>query len=52
MDLGESKKATDQEIERENEVPGNSIFVLDNIDPAFADDLTIVTASEEPQRAE
>ena len=52
VDLGELKIATDQETERENAVPGNSIVVLDNIDPALADHLTIVTASEEPQRAE
>ena len=49
--LGEMKKDVDKQVEEENTNAG-MIKELENLDTAFADDLTMMAAAQDPRRAE
>ena len=50
--LAESKKESDKQIEAENNETEEDNIILDNLDTAFADDLTLLATSKDPKRAE
>lgn len=50
--LAKAKVESDKKTAAENKLTGGKQVVLDNLDTAFADDLTLLAAAEDPERAE